>query len=382
MRINIGDKLKHQRSISGWLVMITVLFMSMTSLAETIITDGETGLPLSKASIFDKNGVFIAVADEKGRIPENLSPSSYPLNIRYVGFEPITVMNPNSGNVSMTESTYTLPEVVIDDVSRNILYIQAYVRGYETLDNSKDTIAFFREQVVDYAIPIGKAKYKGWKKPRVLAQKEYEYLKVDKKDVQKDTLIYKENGKFLTTNFDIAQKFKFPAEILSGDTAEYVKQGKYYPAEKWAVLGDSYIYEKDELANHQDHVFQPSFLKLLGASAAQTMDESRYKFEKGTKSQINVENLVEASNNWNMILKGKLFKKASEQNEDTKMAFFSEMFVIDRAYLTADEAKELKKDAPVVDIRNFKVPEGIPAPPEEVVKLKNAVIESNFNTKK
>ena len=49
--------------------------------------------------------------------------------------------------------------------------------------------------------------------------------------------------------------------------------------------------------------------------------------------------------------------------------------MIDRAYLTADEAKELKKDAPVADIKTFKVPEGIPALPQEVSNLKEAVLK-------
>lgn len=363
------------------LVTLFIFSIFFNIKAEVKIADAATGLPLPKASVFDKNGVFIAVTDEEGTVPGSVAPNSYPLNVRYVGYMPVTVASPDSGVVTMEESSYTLPEIVVDDVSRNILYLLAYVREYSTLENSKDTIAIFKEQVVDYAIPVGKAKFKGWKKPRVLDQKEYEYLKIDKKKTSIDTLLYSDGGKFRSTNFNIAQKFKMPESILSGDSTQYVKYGKYYPEERWSVVGDSYIYETDGLADNKDHLFQPGFLKLFGMSAAQTIDEQKYKFDKGTKKGANVENLIEASENFDIILKGKLFKKATEQKEDTEMAFFTEMFVIDRAYLTAEEAKELKNEKPVVDIVNFQIPEGVPAPPEEVANLKAAALEAAQKSK-
>lgn len=368
---------KHSHPIAVRLLSLLLICLSFCGLrAEVKVTDARTGLPLPKASVFDKNGVFIAVTEDDGKVPENVSSYSYPLNIRYVGYVPLKVMAPDLGVVTMEESSYTLPEVVVDDVSRNILYILAYVREYSTLENSKDTIAIYKEQIVDYAIPVGKAKYKGWKKPRVLDQKEYEYLKIDKKNSSIDTLLYSDGGKFRTTNFNIARTFHIPEPILSGDSTEVIKYGKYYPEERWSNVGESYIYEKDGMANHKDHYYAPGFLKLFGMSASQSMDEYKYKFEKGMKPGANVENLIEASENFDMTIKGKLFKKATEQNEDTEMSFFSEMFVVDRAYLTADEAKELKKDVPVFDIVNFKIPEGIPAPPDEIVKLKVAILES------
>lgn len=364
------------RHSSKLILSLMLLFCYFQLQAQVKVTDSDTGQPLAKASIFDKNGVFIAVTDDNGIVPESIGKHLYPLNIRYVGYIPLKITSPDLGVVAMEESSYTLPEVVIDDVSRNILYLLVYVREYSTLGNSKDTLALYKEQVVDYAIPVGKAKFKGWKKPRILDQKEYEYLRIEKKDRSIDTVFYSDGRKFRSTNFNIAQKFKMPAVILSGDSTEYVKYGKYYPEERWSVVGDNYIYETDGLADYKDHYYQPGFMKVFGMTAAQTMDEQKYKFEKGLRKGASVENLIEASENFDMILKGKLFKKATEQNEDTEMAFFSEMFVIDRSYLTAEEAKELKKEKPVVDLINFNIPDGIPAPPDEIVKLKADALKS------
>ncbi|MCH5230021.1 MAG: hypothetical protein J1F12_08535 [Muribaculaceae bacterium] len=367
---------QNQLIISKLLIFVLLIASFFTLKAEIKVTDAKTGQPLPKASIFDKNGVFIAVTNDEGIVPQNVAASSFPINIRYVGYVPLKLLSPDIEIVTMEETSYTLPEVVVDDVSRNILYLQAYVREYATAENSKDTLAIFKEQLVDYAIPVGKAKFKGWKKPRVLSQQEYEYKKIEKKDISIDTLLLNEGGKMRSTNFNITQKFKLPESILSGDSTEYVKYGKHYPEEKWNVRGNYYIYENDKLADYKDHNFQPGILKILGMTMAQTMCDYKYIFEKEGKKGANVENLVAASENFDLIMKGKTFKKATEQDEDTKLAFFTEMYVIDRAYLTADEAKELKKDAPVVEITNFQVPSGIPAPPEEVVNLKAAVLES------
>lgn len=379
MKINFFKN--KRKKITFIFIILLTSFNFLNLKAEVKVVDSVTGSPLAKASIFDKNGVFIGIANDQGKLPDNISLASFPLNIRYVGYVPLSISSPDLGIVKMEESTYTLPEVVIDDVSRNILYLQVYVRQYFTWENTKDTVAKFIEQLTDYAIPIRKSKFGGWKKPRVLSGAEYEFMKMDKKKASIDTLLYKENDKkSFTTNFDITQKFKLPESILSGEVTEYVENGKYSISERWTQTEDCYIYEDDALCDYSDHAYQPGILKLFGASASQTLDESRYKFEKGIINGAGVENLIEASTNFNIILKGKIFKKATEQKEDTHVSFYSEMFVVDRAYLTPEEAKDLKKTPPVINIENFKVPEGIPAPPDEVMKLKTEVLNSRSNS--
>lgn len=355
-------------------MFLLTLFLSQVAEAKVTIVDGETGQPLSKASIFDKFGLFIGIADDEGNIPLSIPITSYPLNIRYVGYEPIEVTTPNEGVLAMQESTFMLPEIIVDEVSRNLLYLQVYVRDYVTIENSTDTVGQYSEQIVDYVIPIAKkTKFKGWKKPRVLATKKYKKIKKDRKQSSVDTLTYNDNPDKYSPGFSIAEKFTVPEQLLSGEQTEFIINGKYGPSEKWTALGNNYLYEIDHLADNKDHVFAPAFLKLLGASASQTTNEANYKFEKGNKG-VSVENLIEASQVWDIILQGKIFKKASGQKEDSKMKSYSEMYVIDRAYLTAEEAKELKSNPPVIE--KFILPEGLPSPPKAMAELKEAVIES------
>lgn len=358
------------------LSLVLAIFLSSLIHAEVVVTESATGQPLPKASIFDKDGAFIGMTDDSGKVPANISGRLYPLNIRYVGYNPVEISSPEAGVVVMTESDYSLPEIIVKAGSRNLLYLQALVRSYATMENSLDTVIYYTEQIVDYVIPVGKAKFKGWKKARILAQKEYRDVKVERKKSSVDTMYYREGGGRRTTSFHITDKFKVPETILSGEATEYVKDGKYYPYEKWRATADSYIYERDDLADNKDHIFAPGFLKALGASAAQTLNEVKYKFSREGNKGAGFENLVEASCNWDMILKGKLFKKATEQNEDSEMSIYSEMFIIDRGYLTEEEAKELKNDPPMVDFSRLTLPEGLPEPPAEVINLKRRVLES------
>lgn len=361
-----GDKLKI------FLICALILAIFSPISAKIQVKDAESGQPLPKASVFDNKGLFIGVADDNGILPPTIAESAYPINIRYVGYQPVDVATPDVGEVNLYESTYVLPELVVDDKSRNLLYLQVFVREYTTGEDSNDTLGQYKEQIVDYVFPVAKkTKFKGWKKPRILATKNYKQIKKERKKQSVDTLTYNEEKSKYTSDFSLTDKFVVPDPILSGEVKEYVVEGKYSPEEKWYVIGDNYIVEKDELSDYENHIYQPSILKLFGASMAQTTNESRYKFDIGEKAP-SIENLVEVTQQWDIILKGKLFKKMTEANDDTKLNHYSEMFVIDRAYLTAEEAKELKDNPPVISSK-FQLPEGIPEPPAEIQKLKEDV---------
>lgn len=369
-------KIINKRARFNFKVLIfSLLIIPSICMGEVIITDGESNTPLAKASIFDKNGVFIAVADEKGKVPQSVSEKSYPINVRYVGYTPVEVQNPNAGIVKMQESAYTLPEITIDDVSRNHLYIKAYERTYENEVDPNDTLLYFTERIVDFVLPLSKAaKNKGWKKGRVLSEREYAHVKQQRKDKSRDSIRYRENKNNNSFGYQMNTDFIIPEALIHGDSTKVVIPGKYYPKEIWTKVGDNYVLLKDNLADQKDHINSPALLKMLGGTVDITRDEYVYNFSPDSKGKIKPDMINEASYFLDLYLKGKLWKMASQQKEDLPLQCYGELYVIDRAYLTADEVKELKKNPPVVDT-SFKAPEGIPAPPTKLLKLKEAVKE-------
>lgn len=369
-------KIINKRARFNFKVLIfSLLIIPSICMGEVIITDGESNTPLAKASIFDKNGVFIAVADEKGKVPQSVSEKSYPINVRYVGYTPVEVQNPNAGIVKMKESTYTLPEITVDDVSRNHLYIKAYERTYENEVDPNDTLLYFTERIVDFVLPLSKAaKNKGWKKGRVLSEREYAHVKQQRKDKSRDSIRYRENKNNNSFGYQMNTDFIIPEALIHGDSTKVVIPGKYYPKEIWTKVGDNYVLLKDNLADQKDHINSPALLKMLGGTVDITRDEYIYNFSPDSKGKIKPDMINEASYFLDLYLKGKIWKMASQQKEDLPLQCYGELYVIDRAYLTADEVKELKKNPPVVDT-SFEAPEGIPAPPTKLLKLKEAVKE-------
>lgn len=358
--------------------IFSLLFLVPFSInAEVKIIDQDTQEPLAKASIFDKNGKFIAVTDDRGEVPDNISLESYPLNIRYVGYIPKDIITPDSGVVSLEETSYELPEVLIDSESHNHLVLTAYVRNYITRTTGNDTVVSFEEQIIDFMFPVTKkAKVKGWKKPRILAQRTYDWGKTSKRD----TVRYTEGTKGYSYSYDLDDKFILPQTIAVGNAIKESIPGKYSDKEIWQKRGDTYFLEKDGLADYKDHIAKPTLAKILGLTMAVDQEESKYKFTENGKNQFSPEDVLEAVISYHLNMSGKGIKYAYDTKDPIDLYGYGEMFVIDRAYLTAEEAKELKKNPPVVSL-NFKSPENIPLPPPQMIKIKERVLKENPNAK-
>lgn len=358
--------------------LLLFMFPTITVKGGVLITDAESGEPLPRASIFDNKGLFIGISTDNGEVPENIPADSYPLSIRYIGYDQASVDSPDAGTVSLTESSYELPEIVVNNVDHNLLHIIAYVRVFSSGVNSTDTLNYFTERIVDFMIPLDKkAKYKGWKNSRVLAERAYQHKKRNNKYEQIDTLIYIENRKSNGTSYNLAEKFIIPEALLAGDTSQVVIDGKYWPKDTWNVIGDSYFLLRDNLADSKDHKKSPAILKMLGMTADMTKYDEFYKFTPDSKGSIRADRIAQAAYMFDIIMRGKLIKWASGQGDPITMSSYGELFVIDREYLTADQAKELKKDPPVIDAATFKAPDHVPAIPEKTQLLKEAVIKAH-----
>lgn len=356
--------------------LLGILFIFLGCLnmkAEVQITDAQTGQPLAKASIFDKKGKFIAVTDEEGKIPANVSQISYPLNVRYVGYLPTNVTSPEDGVVGLEETFYNLPEVTVDADSHNLLLLTAYVRNYITRVTEKDTVVSFEEQIIDFMFPVTKnAKVKGWDKARVLAKRSYDHAKNSKRD----SVRYTEGNKGSSYSYNLTDKFILPEAMAAGNSIKEIVPGKYSDKEIWRKRGNTYFLEIDDLADYKNHVNRPTIAKILGLTMEMDQSEWNYKFKDNKKSQFSPEDVMEASIIWHLNMSGKGIKYAYDAKSPIDFYGYGEMFVIDRAYLTAEDAKDIKKNPPVIDMR-FKAPENIPLPPPQMIELKERVLKEN-----
>ena len=151
-------------------VLISVAMECGGSQLRAVIVDAVSGMPLSGASVFDREGKFIATNGVDGRLPY-VHPDSYPLTIRYIGFAETVVSDVRADSIRMQEYVTELPEVLVGTRRHKVLHMLAYVREYSTLTTYSDTVFLFREKMVDYMLPSEKKRrVAGWRNPRVLSR--------------------------------------------------------------------------------------------------------------------------------------------------------------------------------------------------------------------
>ena len=86
------------------LAMLVVSILQMETLAfNVVVVDSITRIPLPNASIYDRNGGAIGMSNNKGVLPK-LSKDSYPITIRYLGFQEKTVIEESPDTITLFEN--------------------------------------------------------------------------------------------------------------------------------------------------------------------------------------------------------------------------------------------------------------------------------------
>lgn len=336
--------------------------------AKTVVRDSKTGETLPKASIFDNRGRFLGVASEDGVIP-NIDASNYPLSVKFIGYENGEVASPSVETVSLESSSYELPEVNVSSSGR-VLHLTAYARIYSTQTTSGDTITEVSEKIIDFMIPKGKVKkVKARLNPRILASRSaYHFTNAAGLDSVSD----KTEQHMFSNLIRIFDQRPVPTSFNKEGTKIDSVAGKYSTKEVWRKIGDKYYVEHDGLADYKNHNYSPWELKMLGMTMTMKKAETNYVVDNLSKT-VQVDDLDRFSYEADFDLKGKWFKKALKANDTVNSKTYGEVFIIDREYLSPEEAKELEKNPPVIESVEIKAPAGIPAMHPESLKLMERV---------
>lgn len=115
------------------------------SAGHPIVADSVTLRPLPGASVFNRHGSLIGITSAGGKSPY-ISPSNYPITVRYLGYKEASLTHADTDTIFLTQTTATLPEVVIESRQHKLLHLLAYVREYSTLTTYTDTVFLFREK--------------------------------------------------------------------------------------------------------------------------------------------------------------------------------------------------------------------------------------------
>lgn len=342
----------------------------LPAMAHAVKVTDPTGDPLARASVFAANGSIAGVCGDDGSIPD-FPASHYPLTIRYVGFEPAVIATPATTDVTMRPVSYDLPELVIDNKSRNVLHLIGYMREYSTMATTRDTSLLYSEKVVDFMIPREKVKkLKGWTSPRVLARRDY-VLYTNAEGL--DSVGREVDDTFsLSDLVDIIKdRITVPDSLLDGSARAATVAGKYTPRMEWRRVGADYTLDIDALGDKKDHRWSPNILKLFGLTTDFSEFYTTYLFNDLSGGTISAENVSRATFGIKAYCRGKMFRWATGSKEPFNLNSYYEFYVTDRQYLTPEEAIEWKNNPPTR--LEIAAPEGVMPPDAATMRLMERV---------
>ena len=333
--------------------MLVVSILQMETLAfNVVVVDSITRIPLPNASIYDRNGVAIGMSNNKGVLPK-LSKDSYPITIRYLGFQEKTVIEESPDTITLFENVSELPEVVVESRRHRVLHILAYVREYSTLTTYTDSVFLFREKMVDYMLPTDeKSKFKGWSTPRILTCKSYyRFTNENGLDSVSDASHYH----FSWSDWiGLAPKVSLPTKLRNTKAATDTLHGKYIPTEIWNRINDRLTINIDVLADTTSRKWVPNIAGFFRQNLDFDKFKVTYNYNNIVGDTVTILDLTGYSFDIESRGRGHEMFRFNKLNEPFFVSTTAEVYILDQEFISVKEAKKWdKRDFDIDEIGIF-----------------------------
>lgn len=333
-----------------------------------VVADAATRAPLPNASIFDRNGKFVGMGRSDGSI-SGISPGHYPITVRYLGFKDREVSVASPDTIFLQENTMDLPEVTVASQQKRVLHILAYVREYSTLSSYADTVAMFREKMVDFMFTNEKTtRFRGWSIPRVLNSKSY-YHFTNWQGL--DSVSDRCSHHFSWSDWiGIPHPTPLAAGIAGMEVATDTLKGKYTPAEIWARNGDRVALNVNVLADSTAKRWVPYLNKFFPISDIDFEQFLlRINYSNVTDNTLMPRDITGYSFNIDSRGRGMELFRFAHWSMPFFVSTYTEVYILDKEYITIKEARKWERNKPKdTEIEIFEAPEA-PALGPDVVKL-------------
>ena len=342
-----------------FLILISVLLFWNSVNAQERVIDATDHTPVSAASIFDAAGNMVGFTWNDGEFSE-IPVSAYPVTIRCMGYEQLVIQRPENKAWEMTPIAYELEEVIIVPVKRNIQKQTFYVREYLSLSSETDTVTYFSEYMADRFVPTSKdAKFSGDSKFRILESRQYAHYQLFGEDsitTDPETLFPSMATFFEPIDKEVVLPKSFKEQ--EGDNKLYEETGKSGKSLIIKQNDRTLSYSVDVLADTKEHKISPWELKLLGFTMEINEAYITQAYRVNDKGIYLPKDLQEASIVIQADGRGKYLRKALKSDKPIIIRCLDEWYVVDREYLSKEEAKDEYKHKPT-DVK-FVIPSTVP----------------------
>lgn len=325
--------------------------------AQKRVVDAVDNSPITSASIFDGSGNVVGFTTQDGdfsAVPD----SEYPITIRCMGYEPLTISYPENKEWQLKPLFYELSEVVVDPAKRNVLKQTLYIREYYSLSSKTDTITYFIEHMAERFVPISKdGKFGGKTSPRIINSRCYTRHKIAEKD---SFSVASKSAVLPTFSFlDIKDKMISAPESFKGKTDNlYEKPGKSGMSMIYKQNSQTFTMIEDHLAEKKSHSASLFLLKMLGLDISLNQLITKYIYQVNDKGEYMPGDLLEGTVSVQGDGKGKYIRKILNSDEPILIRLVVEAYVADNEYLTKEDAKEDYKNKP--SYIKFEIPSIVP----------------------
>ena len=359
-------------------LLISILLFCVSVDAQERVIDAVDHSPIAAASIFDATGNMVGFTWSDGLFSE-VSESAYPITVRCMGYEMLVIERPENKTWEMTPMAYELEEVVVVPVKRNILKQTFYVREYFSMSSETDTVTFFTEHMADRFIPASKdAKFSGNSTLRILESHQYSHYQLFGKDsisTDPETLF----PSMVTIFEPVDKEIPTPKSFKESENAAklYEEPGKSGVSIIIKQNDQTFTISVDGLADTKDHKISPWPLKLLGFTMEFNQVFVTQAYRVNDKGVYQPKDLLEASFVMQADGRGKYLRKVLKSDKPIVIRSMVELYIVDRDYLSKEEAKEEYKNKPT-NVK-FVIPSTVPPLNEATRRL---VERANAEAKK
>lgn len=348
--------IKYMRCAVFLLTALATVWCASAGIPVVIVDDSDKG-PIAGATVIGNTGIIIGMTDSDGKI--TVTESDFPVTVKCIGYDPLTTLARNSP-ISLKPSVYQLHEVVVDPTERPIKRVICLIREFCNGITDNDTLQLYTECMAEAFFANGKVK--GYKdtdaKAKIKNQARYARIVENGKEnifkpgrenpislIQWSGIVHL----FPTKRIEVSEKIKSGAE---SDTVAGEYSTKIIMSRKNGI----YNRYQDMLSDYKDHIWSPSFLKLLGMTADLYTYSKTYSFADNGSDNFGINDLAGVTINIQLLARGKVVKKIFKSDKPVKLITYMEIYPLEITNCTVEEYKELKKDNSVL---SFRYPEGI-----------------------
>lgn len=271
-----------------------------------------------------------------------VSPGDYPITVRYLGYEELTVEAAGNDTIYMREQPAALQEVVVESRSHKVLHMLAYVREYSSMSTYTDTVFLFREKMVDFMLPDDpKGGFKGWSMPRIIASKSY-YRFTNSEGLDSVSDLCKHH--FSWADWIGAGILPaVPSGLRGVETGGDTVRGKYSPSEIWIRNGSRFTFDVDVLASPTARRWVPGLQPFFRKDVEFGQLKVRYNYDNVAQDSIMPADLTGYSFNIESEGRGHSMFMFNKVDESFSVTTYGEVYIIDKEYIKERDARKWER---------------------------------------